>query len=78
LLPAFPFGTDLTPDELHIVMALKRLKRATQHPVELVSLALKSLWDNREAPPAYLERLGLDDASSFKQMFIRKLFAGNL
>lgn len=78
LLPAFPFGTDLTPDELHIVMALKRLKRATTHPVELVTMAVKSLWENREAPQPYLERLGLDDASSFKQMFIRKLFAGNL
>ncbi len=78
LLPDFPFGTDLTADELHIVRALKRLKRATQHPVELVTMALRSLWDGKEAPTAYLERLGLDDATSFKAMFIRKLFAGNL
>ena len=78
LLPAFPFGTDLTPDELHIVTALKRLKRATEHPVELVTMAVKSLWEGKEAPHAYLERLGLDDAHDFKQMFIRKLFAGNL
>ena len=78
LLPDFPFGTDLTEDELHIVRALKRLKRATAHPVDLVTMALKSLWDNKDAPPAYLERLGLDDATSFKQLFIRKLFAGNL
>ncbi|MBP7913879.1 MAG: hypothetical protein KAZ63_00920, partial [Vitreoscilla sp.] len=78
LLPDFPFGTDLTEDELHIVRALKRLKRATQHPVELVSMAVRSLWESRDAPPAYLERLGLDDATSFKKMFIRKLFAGNL
>ena len=27
---------------------------------------------------AYLERLGLDDATSFKDLFIRRLFAGNL
>jgi len=78
LLPAYPFGTDLTADELHIVAALKRLKRATQHPVELVTLAVKSLWEGKEAPHAYLERLGLDDATSFKTMFIRRLFAGNL
>jgi hypothetical protein len=78
VLPAFPFGTDLTADELHIVTALKRLKRATQHPVELVTLALKSLWEGKEAPPAYLERLGLAEADSFKTLFIRKLFAGNL
>ena len=78
LLPAFPFGTDLTADELHIVTALKRLKRATEHPVELVTLAVRSLWEGKQAPHAYLERLGLDEAHSFKDMFIRKLFAGNL
>ncbi len=78
LLPAFPFGTDMTVDELHIVTALKRMKRITQHPVELVTMAVKSLWDGKDAPHAYLERLGLDDASSFKTMFLRRLFAGNL
>ena len=78
LLPAFPFGTDMTPDELHIVTALKRMKRVTQHPVELVTMAVKSLWDGKDAPHAYLARLGLDDASSFKTMFLRRLFAGNL
>jgi len=78
LLPAFPFGTDMTADELHIVTALKRMKRITQHPVELVTMAVKSLWEGKDAPHAYLERLGLDDANSFKTMFIRRLFAGNL
>jgi hypothetical protein len=78
LLPDFPFGTDLTEDELHIVRALKRLKRATEHPTELVTLAVKSLWEGKEAPHAYLERLGLADATSFRDMFVRKLFAGNL
>ena len=78
LLPAFPFGTDLSADELHIVAALKRLKHATQHPVELVTMAVKSLWDGKQAPQAYLERLGLDEARDFKSMFVRRLFAGNL
>ncbi len=78
LLPDFPFGTDLTEDELHIVRALKRLKHATEHPAELVTLAVKSLWEGKEAPHAYLERLGLADAKSFRDMFVRKLFAGNL
>ena len=78
LLPAYPFGTDMTADELHIVAALKRMKRITRHPVELVTMAVKSLWDGKDAPHAYLERLGLDEADSFKTMFIRRLFAGNL
>ena len=78
LLPDFPFGTDLTADELHIVRALKKLKHASQHPTEFVSLAVRSLWEGREAPHAYLERLGLADAHSFKDLFVRRLFAGNL
>jgi len=78
LLPDFPFGTDLTDDELHIVRALKKLKHATNHPTELVTMAVRSLWEGREAPHAYLERLGLADAHSFKDLFVRRLFAGNL
>ncbi|RVT83746.1 acetyl-CoA hydrolase/transferase C-terminal domain-containing protein [Inhella crocodyli] len=78
LLPGFPFGTDLTADELKMVAALRRLKKATQHPVELVTMALKSLWEGKEAPPAYLERLGLDEAQGFKGLLLKRLFAGNL
>ena len=78
LLPDFPFGTDLTPDELHIVKALKKLKHASDHPVELLSLAVKSFWQGREMPKAYQERLGLADAHSFKDNVLRRLLAGNL
>jgi hypothetical protein len=78
LLPDFPFGTDLTPDELHIVRALKKLKHASQHPAELLSLAFKSFWDGKDMPQAYQERLGLADAHSFKDTVIRRLLAGNL
>jgi acyl-CoA hydrolase len=78
LLPGFPFGTDLTQDEIRIVAALRRLKKSTQHPVDLVSTALKSVWEGREAPPEYLKRLGLDEARGFKALLLKKLFAGNL
>jgi len=78
LLPDFPFGTDLSAEEIEMVTALRKMQDATRHPVELVAMVLKSLASSREAPPAYLERLGLDDATSFKKMFLRKLFAGNL
>jgi len=78
LLPDFPFGTDLSEGEIEMVTALRKMQHATRHPVELVAMVLKSLASSREAPPAYLERLGLDDATNFKKMFLRKLFAGNL
>jgi acyl-CoA hydrolase len=78
LLPDFPFGTELTDDELHIVRALKKIKHATHHPAELITMAVRSLWEGKEAPHAYLERLGLDEAHSFKDLFVRRLLAGNL
>jgi acyl-CoA hydrolase len=78
LLPDFPFGTDLTHEELHIVKALKKLKHASEHPSELLSLAFKSLWEGKDMPQAYQERLGLADAHSFKDTVVRRLLAGNL
>lgn len=78
LLPGFPFGTDLTEDERHIVAALRRMKKSLHHPVELVTAALRSVWTGRTAPPAYLERLGLDEARGFKALLLKRLFAGNL
>jgi len=78
LLPDFPFGTDLMEDELKMVRAMKRIKHATQHPSELLTLAVKALWDDKQAPQAYLDRLGLADAHSFKDLLIRRLFAGSL
>jgi hypothetical protein len=78
LLPDFPFGTDLTTEELHMVGALKKLKHASEHPAQLLSLVVKSFWENKEVPQAYLERLGLADSSSLKDALVRRLLAGNL
>lgn len=78
LLPDFPFGTDLTDDEQHMVRAMKKMKHAGSRPTELVATVVKSLWEGKQAPPAYLERLGLADAHSFKDLLMRRLFTGNL
>lgn len=77
-LPDFPFGTDLDEDELKIVRALKKLKHASHHPAELLPMVFKSLTGERPVPPAYLERLGLSEAHSFKDLFMRRLFSVNL
>jgi Acetyl-CoA hydrolase/transferase C-terminal domain len=78
LLPDFPFGTDLTEDELRMVRAMKKVKHVSEHPTELITSVVKSLFSSKEAPAAYLERLGLSEANSFKDLLIRRLFAGNL
>lgn len=78
LLPDFPFGTDLNDDELRIVRALKRLQHATRHPGALAALALRGLWHGKPAPPAYLQRLGLDKAGGLKHWILRRLLASSL
>lgn len=78
LLPDFPFGTDLTEDELHMVRAMKKMKHASDHPTELLGMAVKSFWQDKQAPPAYLERLGLAHPQGFKNKLMRRLFANNL
>ena len=78
LLPDFPFGTDLTPEELHLAVALKRLKQVTAHPSDLVRFALKSALSKKEMPLAYQERLGLVHVSTWKDSMVRKLIANNL
>ena len=78
LLPDYPFGTDLTDDELRMVSAMQKIKHASEHPTELLSMAIKSLWDDKQAPAGYLERLGLKEAHSFKDLLVRRLFSGNV
>ena len=58
--------------------ALKHLKHATEYSTEWVSLAVKRLWEGKQATHAHLERLGIADAKSVCDMFVQKLFAGNL
>ncbi|MBB5019820.1 acyl-CoA hydrolase [Chitinivorax tropicus] len=78
LLPDFPFGTDFTDDELVIVKALRKLKAATENPLELVGTVVKSLFGEGDVPEKYLERMGLEEVDSLKLRLIRRLFVGNL
>ncbi|MGQ5523831.1 acetyl-CoA hydrolase/transferase C-terminal domain-containing protein [Chitinimonas sp. PSY-7] len=78
LLPDFPFGTDFTDDELAIIDALQKMRQAVGSPMELLGMALKSLFADKEAPEGYLERLGLDEARDLKSLVMRRIFVGNL
>ncbi|RPE72842.1 acetyl-CoA hydrolase/transferase-like protein [Tibeticola sediminis] len=78
LLPPFPFGTDLTPEEIALVTALKKLKHASEHPTELLSLAFKAFIEGKDLAPNYQKRLGLEEVHGIKDLLLRKLLAGNL
>ncbi len=78
LLPDFPFGTDFTDDELAMIKVMQRLKNATENPLELVKSAIRGLFSANEAPPEWLDRLGLNDTHDFKTALTKRLFLGNL
>jgi len=78
MMPDFPFGTDFTEDELTIVQALMKLKAAAENPLELIKQIFSSLFEEKEVPAKYLERMQLDNPDSLKLKLARKLFIGNL
>ncbi len=78
LLPDFPFGTDFTDDEIHIVKALKKLKASIGHPLELLKVIFQNMDDDSEDTERYLERMHLDELDGIKMRLLRRLFVGNL
>lgn len=76
-LPAFPFGTDFTKDELAIVKALMALKASTENPLSLMKAVINSVFKDHEVPHSYLERMGLEEAHGLKERVMRRLFMGN-
>ena len=73
LLPAFPFGSDLSADELAMAATLQRMKPLLNDRKAL----LTRLWQHRhaQAPAAELERLGLDRPTSLKDVLSARLYA---
>jgi hypothetical protein len=41
-------------------------------------MAIKGLFEGKDAPQSWLERLGLAEVHSFKDLVVRRLLAGNL
>ncbi len=74
----FPFGTDFTEDELHIINALTQLKASVGHPIDLVKTLISSVFRSDPVPERYLERMQLDHPQNLKQRLLRQLFSGNL
>jgi Acetyl-CoA hydrolase/transferase C-terminal domain len=79
LLPAFPFGSDLTPAEQRLIPALLILQQAEQAPLRLAALASEGLTRTVEAADAQcLERLGLHDSKKLSERVYRALVMGAL
>ena len=74
LFPAFPFGTDLTPEEVVLRKALRKVKRMVSwNNLQLPSLAVigKTIATPHDAH-SYLKRMALDRPRSFKERLLQR------
>lgn len=79
LLPMFPFGSDFTDVEQHLIPALQILSSAVKAPSQLAGL----FWDGLTSSPsandeACLTRLKLDKPATLQERAYRMLVAGAL
>ena len=75
LFKVFPFGTDLTEEEIFIGKALKILKKKKQNMPVMIATILKAFLTRTDPKPyrKYLERMGLEKAGSFEEKLYQKL-----
>jgi acyl-CoA hydrolase len=75
LLPAYPFGTDMTPEEIALGASLRRIKALSEEPGHFIAAALKALVhrsDEAAAKP-FLERIHLDHPETTKDFLLQQL-----
>ncbi len=79
-LPEFPFGTDMTPEEVALLPAMTRLKHASHSIAELARLALRGRpWAApEEKVRVLLRRLGLEKPQTVKERLEAALVLGAL
>ncbi len=75
LLPAFPFGTDLTGEEVALGEALRSVQAESEDLALLLPELLRALLHrpDSEAAKPYLERLGLEHPDSGREFLIQQL-----
>lgn len=75
LLPDYPFGTELTQDELALAASLRRIKALSDEPTQFISSTFKALLHrgDEDAAKPFLERLHLDHPETTREFLIKQL-----
>ncbi|MDH5171469.1 MAG: acetyl-CoA hydrolase, partial [Gammaproteobacteria bacterium] len=75
LLPAYPFGTDLTDQELALATSLRKIKALSEEPGQFISAAFKALLHHPDEAAArpFLERIHLEHPETTKDFLIQQL-----
>ena len=73
--PAFPLGTDFTPEEVALATSLREMKRLMEEPRSLLRSLIRAFThevDEAQAAP-YLERIGLAHPHTPKEVILQHL-----
>ena len=75
LLPDYPFGTQLTEQEITLAASLRRVKALTDEPAHLIKAAFRALIHNtdHDAAKPFLERIDLEHPGTSKDFLIQQL-----
>lgn len=75
LLPSYPFGTQLTAEELTLSASLRRIKALSEEPAHFLREIVRALLHrgDKEAARPWLERIHLMHPDSSKEFIIQQL-----
>lgn len=75
LLPSYPFGTELSEQELALGASLRHIKSLSDEPAHFLTTAFKALLHkgNPEAARPFLERIHLEHPETTKDFLIQQL-----
>jgi len=75
LLPDYPFGTELTEQEIALAASLRKIKSLSEEPGHFISAAFKALLHRADPDAAkpFLERMQLEHPETTKDFLIQQL-----
>lgn len=74
-LPAYPFGTELTDQEIALGASLRKIKALSSEPGHFISRSVRALLhhSNEEAARPFLERIHLEHPETTKDFLIQRM-----
>jgi acyl-CoA hydrolase len=75
LLPDYPFGTELTPQEIALAASLRKIKSLSEEPAHFITTAFKALLHKAdpEAAKPFLERMQLEHPETTRDFLVQQL-----
>lgn len=75
LLPDYPFGTELTTQEIALAASLRKIKSLSEEPAQFLTTAFKALLHKAdpEAARPFLERMQLEHPETSRDFLVQQL-----